>query len=94
MFRKTLPGDHGMLFIWPKDARVTMWMKNTLIPLDMVFIDSHGRIVYIAANTTPESTATITVGQPVRAVLELAGGTAALDGIKVGDKVIHSYFKP
>jgi len=94
MYRTTLARDHGMLFIWEKDIPIWMWMKNTLIPLDMVFIDHHGRIVYIAANTTPKSLAVITAGQPVRAVLELAGGTAALDGIKAGDKAIHSYFTP
>ena len=84
-----------MLFYqWPGTHRSAMWMKNTLIPLDMAFIDSKGTIVYIAENTTPESTNVITAGQPVRAVLELAGGTAKLSGIKAGDRVLSSYFKP
>ncbi len=90
MFRKTLPRDHGMLFLWTKDKSISMWMKNTLIPLDLIFIDSHGRIVNIATNTTPESTDLIPAGQPVRAVLELAGGTTEQQGIKVGDRVIYS----
>jgi len=94
MFRKMLPHDHGMLFVWNKDTPISMWMKNTLIPLDMLFIDSHGRIVHIAENAVPESTVIISSGQPIRAVIELAGGTAVLDGIKVGDTVIHSHFKP
>jgi len=94
MHRTNLPRDHGMLFIMSGDIPVQMWMKDTLIPLDMVFIDQQGKIVYIAANTVPESTAIVTAGRPVRAVLELAGGTAAMDGIQVGDRVIHSYFKP
>jgi len=94
MHRKTLAGTHGMLFIMPEDRPVSMWMKNTLIPLDMLFIDGHGQIVYIAPQATPESTAIITAGRSVRAVLELAGGTAALRGIHVGDRVAHAYFKP
>jgi uncharacterized membrane protein (UPF0127 family) len=94
MYRKTLARDHGMLFIHTNDEPMYMWMKNTLIPLDMLFIDGRGRVVYIAADAKPESLSIISSGRPARAVLELAGGTAMLDGIKVGDLVIHSYFKP
>jgi len=94
MHRKNLPGDYGMLFILPEDRDIAMWMKDTPSPLDMLFIDSHGNLVAIAQNTTPGSTKLIRAGQPVRAVLELAGGTVRLDDIRIGDKVIHSYFRP
>ncbi len=94
MHRDSLDPARGMLFIMPEDSVMRMWMKDTLIPLDMLFIDRHGKIVYIAANATPESEAIITAGRPVRAVLELAGGVAELRGIHVGDHVVHSYFMP
>jgi len=92
MYRTSLAPDKGMLFIEDQDMVVTMWMKNTLISLDMLFIDSEGKIVYIADHATPESTAIITARRPVRAVIELAAGTADADHIKVGDRVIDRYF--
>jgi uncharacterized membrane protein (UPF0127 family) len=94
MHRETLPPDEGMLFILPRDQPVAMWMKDTVLPLDMLFIDRHGRIVYIARETRPFSTRIISARRPVRAVLEILGGTAALRGIGVGDQVIHPYFTP
>lgn len=94
MGRKTMPADHGMLFVFPQEIAAEMWMKNTPISLDMLFIDSHGRIVYIAQNTKPYSTTIISARQNVRAVLELKGGTAAARGITAGDSVIHPVFAP
>jgi len=92
MYQKWLPADRGMLF--PDDtARVkSMWMKNTLIPLDMLFIDARGRIVYIRERATPESEEIISFPQPVKAVLELDGGSCARLGIRVGDQVRHPLF--
>jgi uncharacterized membrane protein (UPF0127 family) len=92
MYRKTLAKDAGMLFNRGVDSPMKMWMKNTLVSLDMLFIDGAGKIVYIAPNTVPESTTVITAGKPVRAVLELAAGVTAEKHIQVGDKVIHDSF--
>jgi uncharacterized membrane protein (UPF0127 family) len=93
MFRKTLAADAGMLFDYQTPQPVAMWMKNTLIPLDMLFIGADHRISGIAERTVPHSLATIDSGGPVRAVLELNAGTAARLGIKVGDLVRHAAFK-
>lgn len=93
MYRRHLDGDAGMLFDFQRDGPVSMWMKNTLIPLDMLFIAGDGRIVHIAQRTVPHSLEPISPGRPVRAVLELNGGTASRLGIAVGDRVVHSIFK-
>ncbi len=92
MFRKSVPPDGGMLFDWgsPRDSQ--MWMRNTLVPLDMVFINADGTIRSIAENTVPESLAVIDSRGPVRATLELAAGTAARLNIRVGDKVEQKIF--
>ncbi len=82
-----------MLFVYPSDAPVSMWMKNTFIPLDMFFIGSDGRITHIAERTVPQSTELIGSNGPVRAVLELNGGTASRLGIKPGDRVVHRVFR-
>jgi uncharacterized membrane protein (UPF0127 family) len=92
MFLQWLAPDQGMLFPQEPPRVMSMWMKNTLIPLDMLFIDVHGRITYIKANATPQSEDIITNPAPVRAVLELAGGEAAKRGIRVGDSVRHQLF--
>ena len=92
MFRERLPAEAGMLFIYPTEQMISMWMKNTLIPLDMLFIADDGRIVHIAERAIPGSTATISSGQPARAVLELNGGTAARLNIAPGDRVLHETF--
>ncbi|MEP9353299.1 DUF192 domain-containing protein [Xanthobacter sp. KR7-65] len=92
MYRKSLGEQAGMLFDFKVDQPVYMWMKNTLIPLDMLFIRADGSIARVAAMTTPLSTETISSGEPVRAVLEIAGGTARKLGIKAGDKVAHPMF--
>jgi uncharacterized membrane protein (UPF0127 family) len=92
MFRKELPEGRGMLFDFKPDQNVSMWMRNTYIPLDMLFINGDGTIRRIAENTEPLSEKTIPSGGPVRAVLELIGGTAKKLGIKAGDKVAHPLF--
>ncbi len=92
MFRRALAPDAGMLFDYGREQPVAMWMKNTLIPLDMLFIAGDGRIVHIAERTVPHSLTPISPGRDVRAVLELAGGTADRLGIAPGDRVRHAAF--
>lgn len=92
MFRKEMAPDAGMLFIFPGNQPVAFWMKNTYIPLDMLFIDRTGRIVNIHERAVPRSLETIHSKGPVRAVLELNGGTAARLAIKPGDTVRHAAF--
>lgn len=92
MFRESLPEEHGMLFIFDETREIKMWMKNTLIPLDMIFLDKTGKVVSLTENTTPESLATISSGQPARAVLELNAGAATRYGIKPGDYIRSDYF--
>jgi len=92
MFRDSLEDGHGMLFDFGRTAPVTMWMRNTYIPLDMLFIDADGQIRRIVENTQPLSDAVIGSGGPVRAVLELRGGVSAELGIQAGDQVIHAMF--
>jgi hypothetical protein len=87
MNRPSLPLDGGMLFDFHVDRPVQMWMKNTLIPLDMIFIAGSGKIVGIAERTIPLSLTIISSPGPVRAVLEVNGGTAARLGLKAGDRV-------
>ena len=88
MFRKSLGADQGMIF--PRDPPVdaSFWMKNTLIPLDIIFIRSDGTIARIAENTVPMSLDPIPSLEPVAAVLEIAGGRASELGIKPNDKVV------
>ena len=92
MFRESLEEDRGMLFDFGRPQRASMWMRNTYVPLDMLFIDAQGRITQIAADTQPLSDAVIASREPVRAVLELRGGVSAKLGIKPGDRVIHPLF--
>ena len=92
MFRKYLPPAAGMLFDFHEDRVVTMWMKNTPIPLDMIFIDAGGTVVGIAENTEPFSLRNVSSGAPARAVLEVNGGTARRIGAKAGDRVLHPMF--
>ena len=87
MFRKSVPPDRGMIFPYDPPVQVSFWMKNTLVPLDMVFIGPDGKIGRIAANTTPMSLDPVASIDPVSAVLEIAGGRAAELGIREGDKV-------
>ena len=92
MFRRELPEGQGMLFDFQFDQNVAFWMKNTYIPLDMLFIRADGRILRIAENTEPLSERNIPSGGPVRAVLEVIGGTAKKLGIAPGDRVGGSIF--
>jgi uncharacterized protein len=92
MFRKELPEGRGMLFDFKREQDVSFWMENTYIPLDMLFIRGDGRILRIAENTEPLSTRMIPSGGPVRAVLEVIGGTARKLGIAPGDRVAHPIF--
>ncbi|HWA41745.1 MAG TPA: DUF192 domain-containing protein [Hypericibacter adhaerens] len=87
MYRQKLAPDAGMLFLYPTDRPVAFWMKNTLIPLDMLFIKRDGTILSIAERAVPLSEATIPSAGPVAAVLELNGGTVSHLGIKPGDRV-------
>ncbi len=92
MDRKELAEGKGMLFDFQREQDVAFWMKNTYIPLDMIFIRANGRILRIAENTTPLSLQTVPSGGPVRGVLEVIGGTAHKLGIAPGDKVAHPFF--
>jgi len=90
MFVRSLPEMRGMLFVHESPRPLSMWMKNTYIPLDMVFIDANGRIQQIIEQTTPHSLATISSKEPALAVLEIAGGEAKRLGLHPGQRVLHT----
>ena len=92
MFRKTMAPNAGMLFDFHSPVLISFWMKNTILPLDMLFIRSDGTISSIAPDTTPYSTESIWAVEPVRAVLEINAGRAAALGILPGEKVHGSIF--
>jgi uncharacterized membrane protein (UPF0127 family) len=92
MYRKELPDGKGMLFDFSPEQQVSMWMKNTYISLDMIFIRADGRILRIAENTEPESTRIISSGGLAKGVLEVIAGTAKKYGIQPGDRVAHPLF--
>lgn len=92
MFRRYMPEDRGMLFDFKIEQPVMMWMKNTYIPLDMIFISRAGKVISIARDAEPMSETIIPSGGPAYAVLELNGGAAARIGLKVGDEVRHPIF--
>jgi uncharacterized protein len=94
MNRRYMPANRGMLFEFEGEAPVGFWMKNTYIPLDIIFIGRDGAVNRIAADAEPLSEAVIPSGAPAIAVLELNGGVAASIGLRVGDKVRHPFFKP
>jgi len=94
MFRRELPEGRGMLFDFQRDQDVSFWMKNTYIPLDMIFIRGDGRIHRIAESTEPLSERMVPSGGPVRAVLEVIAGTARKLRIAPGDRVAHPIFNP
>jgi uncharacterized membrane protein (UPF0127 family) len=87
MFREHLAANEGMLFLYPVEKPVAFWMKNTPLPLDMIFIDKSGHIVHVAAMAKPYDTAPISSEGPAKAVLEILGGSAGQLGIKPGDLV-------
>ena len=92
MYRESLEPDAGMLFDFGLTRDASMWMKNTRIPLDMLFILESGEIVAIARNAQPFSLRSISPGVPVRGVLEIPGGRASELGIEPGDTVVHPVF--
>ena len=87
MFRTALAADEGMIFPFPQPRMASFWMRNTLIPLDMIFVRADGTIARIAANTIPHSEESVSSGEPVAAVLEIKGGRSAELGISEGDRV-------
>lgn len=93
MFRRSLGDGDGMLFVHDEPQILSMWMRNTYIPLDMIFIRDDGKVHRIEAFAEPLSERIIDSGEKVTAVLELAGGTAARIGLKPGDSVEHPHFK-
>jgi uncharacterized membrane protein (UPF0127 family) len=93
MFRKSMAPNRGMLFDFGTPQTVTFWMKNTLIPLDMIFIAQDGHVVSITRNAVPMSEAIIPSGGPIVGVLELRGGRAAEIGVKPGDVVRDRIFQ-
>jgi len=92
MHRRELPQGQGMLFDFEGEGPIAMWMRNTYISLDMMFIRADGRIARIAESTVPMSETTIPSGAPVKAVLEVIAGTAKRLGIAAGDRVAHRIF--
>jgi uncharacterized protein len=93
MFRRSLPESEGMLFDFKAEQPISMWMRNTYVSLDMIFIRGDGRILRIAENTQTESDRIIPSGGPVRAVLEVVAGTAKKFGIAPGDRVASPIFR-
>jgi len=94
MYRKELAKNSGMLFIATPPRAIKMWMKNTLIPLDMLFVDNSGKIIYIAHHAMPNSLDIINAGEvKSKAVLEIAGGEAEKQNIQIGDKIIYKAFE-
>jgi uncharacterized membrane protein (UPF0127 family) len=92
MFRKSLAPDRGMLFTYKRPQPVAYWMKNTLIPLDIIYIQPDGRILSIVRNARPHDETPLPSGGLVLGVLEIAGGRAAQLGILPGDRVLHRIF--
>ncbi|MEO0637792.1 MAG: DUF192 domain-containing protein [Pseudomonadota bacterium] len=89
MFRRSMPEDAGMLFVHDAPREITMWMKNTYIPLDMIFIGAEGKVVSVAADTIPHSLSVISSRVDARYVLELNAGMAKRHAIRPGDAVEH-----
>jgi uncharacterized protein len=92
MFRRYLPQDRGMLFDFGVERPIMMWMKNTYLPLDMIFIGRTGKVVGVAKDAEPLSEKIIPSGAPAYGVLEVNAGTAAQIGLKIGDSVRHPMF--
>ena len=92
MFRTSMAADEAMIFDWGAPRESSMWMRNTLIPLDMLFVAADGRIHRIHERAIPQSLATIDSRGPVRATIEVPGGTAERLNLRVGDRVLHAVF--
>ena len=93
MNKASMENNAGMLFLFPTQIRPSFWMKNTLISLDIIFIAKDGAIHHIHHNAHPQDMELITPIKPIKAVLEIKGGTSAVFGIQKGDKVLHPFFK-
>lgn len=93
MYRRELADGRGMLFDFTPEQTISMWMKNTYISLDMIFIGADGRVTRVAENAEPESTRIVSSGGPAKAVLEVIAGTARKYGIAPGDQVVHPLFR-
>ena len=89
MFVRDIAAGQAMIFVYDPPANVSMWMKNTLLPLDMLFVDSSGCVVNVRHDAQPGSLAIISAGAPVVLVVELRGGTAKALGIDTGDRVVR-----
>ena len=94
MFRKTMDDDNGMLFVYPRQRPVAFWMKNTFIPLDMIFVDETGVVKSVHANAIPHDTTAIPSGAPVQYVVEINAGLAATKGIAEGAEMRHPVIDP
>lgn len=92
MFREEMTSNHGMLFDFERKRRIQMWMRNTPLSLDMVFLNEKGEVVKITERTTPFSDAIIDSGEPITHVLEINAGVSRLVGLKVGDAIEHPMF--
>lgn len=92
MYRKSLKSREAMLFLFNPPQVARMWMKNTLVPLDMLFVDKYGVIIHIHVRARPETLDVITCDKPVKAVIEIAGGESMSLGILVGDRVLNPLF--
>ena len=94
MYRRELPELQGMLFLFPREAPLSFWMKNTPLPLDIIFINAAHTIVSLAENTTPFSENPLPSGNPVQFVLEVNGGFCQRHGVAVGDRVEFAQRSP
>lgn len=94
MYRTEMPSNRGMLLDFGAPEKVSIWMKNTFIPLDIIYVDAAGIITQIVEQAEPQSTSLMNSNARVRAVLEVNAGQAAYHGFKAGDQVIHHVFKP
>jgi uncharacterized membrane protein (UPF0127 family) len=94
MYRRFMPADRGMMFDFKTEQPVNMWMKNTYLPLDMIFMARDGTVTHIARDTEPLSERIISSNGPAFAVLEVNAGVAAKIGLKAGDRVLHPLLRP
>lgn len=93
MFRRSMGERDAMLFHWQNPLAVSMWMRNTYISLDMLFVTADGTVVHVQSDTVPHSLDLISAGREVSAVMEVVAGTAAKLGIKPGSRLVHRFFK-
>ncbi|MGB5212816.1 MAG: DUF192 domain-containing protein [Anderseniella sp.] len=92
MFRRSMGEREAMLFHWPSPRVVSMWMRNTYLSLDMLFVTADGTVVHVQADTVPESLQVLSAGREVSAVMEVVAGTAAKLGIRPGSRLKHRFF--